>query len=844
MASRLDFPLQFRDENADKPKKSVLKSIFPPKSRRKSQPAFLSPSYSLQNQPPVQNWILPTDHSHFQINHPLGELSERTLNQGMANGSPSKQNHPDESSKIGLHKKTKSSVSLKSLLKDKDKMESEAKDPSAENGSKQKKPKKTKSTTSLSGIFKRSQRGKKGNSCEKEDKENVTMARGSNDMPPPPIPRSRAQSIQSQISNRYVSSGRTVEEEMSLYTPRGYSPSSQRNFYDFQQPSLTKRPDSKWRPKSEYGSSSTSSVKDILQSIHRRSPSAGSVKSNASRTHPLAERPPSENRKSSNGNRGSRVMAAIAAFSAKDKNFDKPKPVDPKEIDSEFERLLDARNIPHNMRDRMRSLNTNIKADFINKNQIEGECSSASASAQRQFVTTSHKRTKSKDSSFGRSENRGTKVRPLSGSFVSAKVDLPSFRRQKPDHSSSQKRPKSADLSIPSRLPSGGLNPALPSPDLIADPTDFVHYLKEVQKPEIVEVSKLHKLRILLRNETISWVESFISHGGMEQLVDLLYRILKVEWREEHEDVLLHEVLLCIKALCTTSPALHQLCKIGDDLFPTLLRMLFGEEKKGPSEFATRNIIISLLFSHLSSATFEEVATRARTILSYMHDPKPPKESAPLPFIAEMHQARPYQLWCKEMSNVTKEVFWIFLHHFNVVPVAKAEDSSLPFIQRYFPPPHTPVPAAPYIGGVEWDATNYLATHLDLINGLLASLPTIEERNELRTHLRASGLEKVMGRSLRTCKEKLYPAVHEALKVWVSAAADDEWDYKFVREGPPRDAPPSTPRSPIKGCGSPKKLGIVGDAPPKIDFHVGISGNSNARNEQNRSQGLGNDGWI
>ncbi|KAI1944871.1 hypothetical protein LOZ12_001977 [Ophidiomyces ophidiicola] len=815
------FAAQFRDESPHKSKRSVLKSILP-HSRRKSQSANLSSAaYDTENRNPLQAWILPPNNSQPLPSQPLKELSEKALNQGLANEF-FKVKCVDSPDKKSLHKKTKSSVSLKSLLKDNDKKACGSKLSSNELESKRNKPKKTKSSTSLSGIFKKSQRGKKDASPAKDNKENAGIIR--NDMPPPPIPRSRAHSIQSQVSSLY---GRTLEEEMSLYTPKGYSPANQRNFHDFQQPSLTKRPEPKWRPKSEYGSSSTSSVKDLLHSMHKRSPSAGSIQSNSSRTHPLAEKPPSEKRKSSNGNRGSRVMAAIAAFNAKDKNFDKPKPVDPKEIESEFERLLDARNIPHNMRDRMRTLNTNIKADFINKNQIEGESSAASISNQRLPGHTSHKRTKSKDSSYGRSDNKANKVRPLSGSFVAAKVDLSSFRRQKPDSSGSHKRPKSVDMYVPGSsrgVPLTGLSTGLPSPDLIAHPTDFVHYLKEVQKPEIVEVSKLHKLRILLRNETVSWVESFISHGGMDQLVDLLYRILKVEWREEHEDALLHEVLLCIKALCTTSPALQQLCRIGDELFPTLLGVLFGEEKKGPSEFSTRNIILSLLFSHLSAATFDEVAARARIILSYMQDPKPPQESRPLPFIAEMHQPRPYQLWCKEISNVTKEVFWIFLHHFNVVPVTQAEDASLPFIKRYFPPPHTPVPAAPYIGGVEWEATNYLATHLDLINGLLASLPTIEERNELRTYLRASGLEKVMGRSLRTCKEKLYPAVHEGLKVWVSAAADDSWDYLFVREGPPRDAPPSTPRSPTKGCGSPKKLGIVGDAPPKLDLQVDICG--------------------
>ncbi|KMQ47008.1 Armadillo-type fold [Trichophyton rubrum] len=102
-------------------------------------------------------------------------------------------------------------------------------------------------------------------------------------------------------------------------------------------------------------------------------------------------------------------------------------------------------------------------------------------------------------------------------------------------------------------------------------------------------------------------------------------------------------------------------------------------------------------------------------------------------------------------------------------------------------------------------------------------MPTTEERNKLRTDLKASGFEKVMGRSLRTCKEQFYPALHVGLKVWVAAAAEDGWDYQFVREGPPRDAPPT---SPIKTAGnqSPKKKpGIVSEAPPRLDLNVGVA---------------------
>ena len=60
---------------------------------------------------------------------------------------------------------------------------------------------------------------------------------------------------------------------------------------------------------------------------------------------------------------------------------------------------------------------------------------------------------------------------------------------------------------------------------------DFVSYLRKVQKPESVEVGRLHKLRILLRNETVVWIEGFIGQGGMQEIVGLLHRTMEVEWR-------------------------------------------------------------------------------------------------------------------------------------------------------------------------------------------------------------------------------------------------------------------------------------------------------------------------
>jgi hypothetical protein len=97
-------------------------------------------------------------------------------------------------------------------------------------------------------------------------------------------------------------------------------------------------------------------------------------------------------------------------------------------------------------------------------------------------------------------------------------------------------RTKSSE-SLVSEPPSPGLLPSGYGTSLLAKvkgqqlPGDFVAYLQKVQQPELVEVGKLHKLRLLLRNETVAWTEEFIRQGGMKEIVELLHRIMAVEWR-------------------------------------------------------------------------------------------------------------------------------------------------------------------------------------------------------------------------------------------------------------------------------------------------------------------------
>ncbi len=118
------------------------------------------------------------------------------------------------------------------------------------------------------------------------------------------------------------------------------------------------------------------------------------------------------------------------------------------------------------------------------------------------------------------------------------------------------------------------------------------------------------------------------------------------------------------------------------------------------------------------------------------------------------------------------------------------------------------------------------------MNGLIASLPTQHERNAFRQELKDSGFEKIMGVSLRTCKESLYGCVHEALSTWVGAAMEDGWPFQDVRQGPPRPEPKRVNGSPNK---SPKKR----DQPPKLEMpKLELGGAGDAKG------GIDEGGWL
>lgn len=49
-----------------------------------------------------------------------------------------------------------------------------------------------------------------------------------------------------------------------------------------------------------------------------------------------------------------------------------------------------------------------------------------------------------------------------------------------------------------------------------------------------------------------------MSERGFELVVGLLKEVLGIEWRNEKDDAVLHQILLCLKALSTTEVYLRE----------------------------------------------------------------------------------------------------------------------------------------------------------------------------------------------------------------------------------------------------------------------------------------------
>jgi hypothetical protein len=602
-ASDQHVPVPDRPQHRRNRSSKFLRSLVSSKSRPVSPDMTSEPaSNGLQHTNRTQKVpLLPPDHPH-QANTRI--LGERHSNAQSPPSSPSKRNNkPSVASRYGPRSPTKSDSND---------------------------VKKSKSTTSLSAMFGKMNRSSRDVAAyapqsQPHGKENTSP------------PESAVESADTPIWAQFASAGsndsrpseesrpsRDIHEEINRYTPKDYSPGKQRNFFGStktNQPSL--RPAAKERPRSTVFaptdsfmealgrkvSSARSSMegrrsedsarcisKEELRAmqtgrpalVHRHSERSASGSSNE---QPVAKE------KLNITKRGSRVMAAVAALQGKSKapSVKEEDALDPKVVDKEFESVLASRNVPEPMRERMRTLTLRVKADFVRQDQGAAKTAEANpaqtasgAAAQEEVdddgKSTKRSRARSRTFTFSKGDKKGGDSSPSKNARSRSKGRPTSVIVPKGQSAHDALTPTTPTGNSWGRR--GHATPAV---------SEYITYLRRNQDPKKVEVGRLHKLRILLRNETVAWVDDFISQGGMSEVVGLLHRLMGIEWREEHEDQCLHESLLCLKGLCTTERALGELEKVADELFPALIAMVFDDEKKGPAEYTTRTIIVNVL---------------------------------------------------------------------------------------------------------------------------------------------------------------------------------------------------------------------------------------------------------
>ena len=532
MASVQAVPRPDNDANHKRTTSSVLKSFI--HKRTLSRGTVLpSVSSNIQTAPP----LLPSDHPQTGA---LGKLQQNQQSQAFS--WPKKSTDGDSPSTTiedtkSLPKKTKSTISLKSLTGRDIDRKSKTKDESPG------KPKKTKSSTNLATLLSRPRSTKNlktaavlGGAQSEKDKENQTPP-GSSPLEFSSRPRIYAQFSSERFTTQPLG-GKFLEDEIDLYTPQEYSPGKQRNFYGGpgSQPTLghnngSRRPVSTFLPNSY-------SIKDIHRQISgniRRSteqPRRASLEIRSSAEVKSSDKELKSD--STMAQRSARAMTAVAAVDTKAKGQqDSTAMVNIKDVDLEFEAMLDRRNIPEHQRHKMRSLALSMKKDFIRQDWAE----TAAVQSGRPGTKDSDENA---DDALCRLEGGEVKSkRPRSRTFTlskSSKESSSPTKKLRPESALvGHARTKSED-SIPSygkNLTSTG---AAVANTLIAKakgqlPDDFVSYLRKIPKPELVEVGKLHKLRLLLRNETVAWTDEFIGLGGMTEIVGLLHRTLEVEWR-------------------------------------------------------------------------------------------------------------------------------------------------------------------------------------------------------------------------------------------------------------------------------------------------------------------------
>lgn len=305
-------------------------------------------------------------------------------------------------------------------------------------------------------------------------------------------------------------------------------------------------------------------------------------------------------------------------------------------------------------------------------------------------------------------------------------------------------------------------------------PESFATMLKCTDASRI-DVARVKRMRAVLAAESPTWISAFISPAcaGYDAMLARLDELLAMEWREEqHDDMLLHELLRCFVALSTTEVGRDALASHAPRPFRQLVDLLFSEKK--PGDLSTRKLMIELLAILLDlqlPASQAHSHSSLNYLLELLQNPSDPAKDAVVDFIKQTHAPRPFKTYIVEIAGVCRDYFWIFCHSQNLFWRWDELQDRIDSIQG----PKVP---GGMTGGVEFEAMAYLTAHLRLVNAIATVLVQLKAHQLPRPamtaqlfhqNLFASGIERVLA-TLRRASQHYYPTTHLELARYLSLA--------------------------------------------------------------------------
>ncbi|KAJ1032461.1 hypothetical protein NDA16_000485 [Ustilago loliicola] len=279
-------------------------------------------------------------------------------------------------------------------------------------------------------------------------------------------------------------------------------------------------------------------------------------------------------------------------------------------------------------------------------------------------------------------------------------------------------------------------------------PESFATMLKCTDASRI-DIARIKRMRAVLAAESPAWISTFIGTecGGYDAMLARLDELLAMEWRDEqHDDMLLHELLRCFVALSTTEVGRQALASQAPRPFRELVDLLFSEKR--PGDLSTRKLMIELLAILLDlqlPASQSHTQSSLNYLLQLLQNPSDPAKESVVDFIKQTHTSRPFKTYVVELGTICRDYFWIFCHSQNRYWRFEELQDRIDSIRG----PKVP---GGMTGGVEFEAMSYISVHLRLINSIATILSQVKAHQlprpamtavEFHDALFKSGIERV-----------------------------------------------------------------------------------------------------